>query len=406
MIERESARLRKVFKRILIASAAGSGALSAYACSSSSSTHGFGGQDAATMGDSTSGGDSAQGGNDSATGDHAMAQEDSSGGEAGCSQDAGPDALFSGCCEPSPPVYFDAGADVPQTCVQRITLPCGLPSFVTSIYPPTCFLALGECAKICTGTAAGFLNCEVSNGFGCNDDAMAFVAADGEAIKIDCNFCNGVGRRPTGLARARKRRAASVLGSYFASAAHLEAASVHAFERLAVELEAHGAPASLVRAARRSACDEVRHARVTSRLARRFGGEPASVRVRAPRARSLAAVALENAIEGCVRETFGALVATWQAEHAQDEGIRRSMKRIARDETRHAALSWAVARALEPMLDERGRRRVATARARAVEKLRREATAASAPELVREAGVPDACQSHRMLDELANAMWS
>ena len=59
-------------------------------------------------------------------------------------------------------------------------------------------------------------------------------------------------------------------------------------------------------------------------------------RVEALPTRALGVVAIENAVEGCVRETFGALIASWQAEHARDPGIKRLMRSIARDETRHA----------------------------------------------------------------------
>jgi hypothetical protein len=45
-------------------------------------------------------------------------------------------------------------------------------------------------------------------------------------------------------------------------------------------------------------------------------------------------------VEGCVRETWGALFGAYQAQNAQDPGVRRAMATIADDETRHAALSW------------------------------------------------------------------
>jgi hypothetical protein len=47
--------------------------------------------------------------------------------------------------------------------------------------------------------------------------------------------------------------------------AQLEAASIVAFDRLARELDAHGAPAELVAEARRAKTDEVRHARTLFR---------------------------------------------------------------------------------------------------------------------------------------------
>jgi hypothetical protein len=124
------------------------------------------------------------------------------------------------------------------------------------------------------------------------------------------------------------------------------------------------------------------------------------------RKRSLAAMALENAVEGCVRETFGALLATRQARTARDPEIRRVMTRIAVDETRHAALAWSVARAIEPRLDDRTRRRIASARARAVAKLRRDVAAGTSREVARAAGLPGPERASRMLDDLAAAIWS
>ncbi|MDQ3370499.1 MAG: ferritin-like domain-containing protein, partial [Myxococcota bacterium] len=63
-----------------------------------------------------------------------------------------------------------------------------------------------------------------------------------------------------------------------------------------------------------------------------------SVAVPALPCRSLAAIAHENAIEGCVREAYGALVATYQAERAAP-ALRAVFRRIAADERRHAALA-------------------------------------------------------------------
>ncbi len=78
-------------------------------------------------------------------------------------------------------------------------------------------------------------------------------------------------------------------------------------------------------------------------LARRHGAH----HVRPPRVgespvRELVAIAVENAIEGCVRETWGAALAWFQATHAADPIVRSAMARIARDETQHAALGWSL----------------------------------------------------------------
>jgi hypothetical protein len=50
----------------------------------------------------------------------------------------------------------------------------------------------------------------------------------------------------------------------------------------------------------------------------------------------------DGVVEGCVGETFGALLLTWQAERAEDPRVRRALAAIARDEARHAALAWEV----------------------------------------------------------------
>jgi hypothetical protein len=140
------------------------------------------------------------------------------------------------------------------------------------------------------------------------------------------------------------------------------------------ELARLGAPAELVAAAERSACDERRHARMMARRARAHGARTTTARVRRAAPRTLEAIARENAVEGCVQETFGALLLRWQALHAGDPSLRRLFARIAADETRHAALSWEVARWAEERLDARARTRVRAARTRAVRSLREKLT--------------------------------
>jgi len=120
----------------------------------------------------------------------------------------------------------------------------------------------------------------------------------------------------------------------------LEAASVPAFLRLADELRQHGAPAALVARAEQAAADEVGHAAGFAHLRAERGAPSAASPVEVPQApRSLEALAVENAVEGCVRETFGALVAGYQARTAGDEALRRIMTRVAAEELLHAELA-------------------------------------------------------------------
>ena len=146
---------------------------------------------------------------------------------------------------------------------------------------------------------------------------------------------------------------------WLAGAAHLEAASVGSFARLARELAAHGAPGALVRRVAGAAREERRHARSLRSLARSAGKRVA----RAPRVartvRPLEAIALENVVEGGTRETWGAVVAAVQARTASSEPVRRAFEVIARDEASHADLAADVGAWLATRLDasERGARR-------------------------------------------------
>jgi len=214
---------------------------------------------------------------------------------------------------------------------------------------------------------------------------------------IACSTCV-TGRRPTrerGLA-ARDGSA----GDFFARCAWLEAAAVHAFRRLARELATHGAPERLVRRARVAARDEVRHARATATLARRLGGRPRRPAVPKLRVRRLEAMARENAVEGCVRETYGALVAMWQARRASDPAVASALARIARDEARHASIAWQVAAWVKPRLGASARARVEQARREALADLRVEIGAEPPSDVVRQAGVPTAAQAECLLDAM------
>ncbi len=92
-------------------------------------------------------------------------------------------------------------------------------------------------------------------------------------------------------------------------------------------------------------------------LAKRFGGKGATVPKERPPIRSLEEMALENAVEGCIRETFGAYVAHIQAERAKDKEVRGILRRVAADETMHAGLAWEIhAWAMERLsVEARGR---------------------------------------------------
>ena len=287
----------------------------------------------------------------------------------------------------------DALPDADVGC--RYTLPCGLTDgggfalrgcefYLSSADPDASDASLG---------------CVIPEANGCSGGAYT-PPANG-SLTFECRDCfGGGGRRPVGLRPARRTRAPDAVGAYFARMAHDEAASVHAFVRMRRELSRLGAPTELVSAAERSACDERRHARMMARRARASGAQAAPARVKRTARRKLEAMARENAVEGCVQETFGALLLRWQATHAAEPALRRLFARIAADETRHAALSWEVACWAEGRLDARARTRVLAARSRAVHSLRRKLASRAELPCRRVVGQPRRDEALALLDAM------
>lgn len=211
------------------------------------------------------------------------------------------------------------------------------------------------CAGICDIGSDGLIGC-----VSITDVGHACIIRGG---------CVG-GRRFTGMPNFV--RGGSTLAEALGELAHLEACSITAFELLAADLAHHSAPASLVRRCLAAARDEARHRASVLALARAhgFAGEaevPASDPRRATP--SLLGLAEENATEGCVRETWGAVTMEWLAELWPSEAS--TWRRIARDEARHAALAFIVDAWIDRSLSPDERKRVSEARARAIEELHR-----------------------------------
>lgn len=200
------------------------------------------------------------------------------------------------------------------------------------------------------GPAALAIDCE--RACGRTEGCARKVYADGTP-GIECGFVEpfrscGMGRRPLGLAPARRTRALrrgrrpgrrATEAKLLAEFAMLEGASVGAFDELADRLDALGAPPELAQRARGAAVEEARHARVMRGLARRAGARSLAIRVTPPPPPTLLELAISNAVEGCVLETFGALLAHRQARTATDRRHREAMEIIAEEETTHAILA-------------------------------------------------------------------
>lgn len=234
-------------------------------------------------------------------------------------------------------------------------------------------------------------------------DASVHELERGDTVKD--NSC--IGRRPAGLSGRQRAPGHSRIGDYLARAAELEAASVVAFQVLELELRAYAAPEALLDRTREAARDEVLHARLVQSLATHFGGSMSPQSIRVSKVRDLETIALENAIEGCVAETWGCLVGMHQARSATSSRLRRAHHRIAVDEARHAQLAWDIAQWAAQKLSTAALQRISSRRAQAVRELERVVSRETESEPVRRfLGLPDAALSRRLFAHVDQALWS
>jgi rubrerythrin len=349
------------------------------------------GHSAATTGGTEAGSESGgadAGGNEDATADDATTEDAPGDGEAPSDAEAEGDGFICYLPDVAP---CSLVPDAEQYCGGSCAMFCSLFNGT----PEQCgvgtdgAISESQCAQHCPGGSAQ--SCIMTWNGSC------------QFGQISCEYGCVPGRKPAGL-RAPRVRARSLVGALLAQTAYLEAASVDAFERLASELSAHGAPATLRRLALRAAQDERRHARVMSALARRAGASVPPPRVGKVAPRSLEKIAHENAVEGCVNETFSAALAAIQAACARDDRVRAAMQRIATDEMRHAELAWSVAAWIETRLDAAARERVKAARSEAARALVASGPKDVAKDAAEALGLPTALQARRMAHELMRAL--
>jgi hypothetical protein len=306
----------------------------------------------------------------------------------------------------------DSRTECGVTSDQPLARPCGEQSYAFHGSVAACganrfgSLSPDQCAGLCpsdTQMGGGAPPATAgSSVFGCNVD----WGANPLLLNCDYSVSCGNGRRPPGLRRPTRRPSASAVGALLAEIAHLEAASVVAFDVLARDLERCGAPARFRAASVRAGRDEVRHAAIMKDLAERAGARVAPVRVARRPQRTVEDMAVENAVEGCVGETFGAAVACFQAKRVTDRRIRSAMKPIAADEIRHAQLSWELARWFDRQLTPAARRRVRKARSHAVEALARSVAATTHSSAAAEIGLPTAVEAAALVDQLRGSVWA
>jgi hypothetical protein len=319
-----------------------------------------------------------------------------------------------GCgCGSSPSTPFDktvtVSASTPRVTQDALTMcstasdctflctEVATPNLFTLAYVTTCERVWGDGGV--DGGDAGSADADADDGDGSTAPITLHIVG---TTHYDCT-----GRRPANLERMCVRARGTAAGRWLAGAAALEAASVPAFRQLARELAAHGAPAHLVAAANAAVAEEKRHYALMARAARARGAEPRRPRVGPTPVRTLLEVARENAREGCVRETFGAMTAAFQSRHARDAELRTLMASIARDEAGHARLAWEIDVWARAALPRHEARQVDEARRAEGAELASRVDRAPMPRAVRRTlGLPAPATERRQARRAQQALWS
>jgi hypothetical protein len=216
-----------------------------------------------------------------------------------------------------------------------------------------------KCEQICYDLGWDYMN-NVIDVYECRDDG---VDADSNHLvycsTLNAPYCEG--RLHQG-AECSETRSSTMMGSWFARAAQAEATSVQSFLILAKQLKALGAPQELQDACMQASVDEVLHARQMVQLAHKHGSDLPKLSFGTYSEKSALDLAMENVVEGCVREGFAALQALHQAQHAKDPSIRSTMSKIAFDEAKHVELAFRIDMWLQKQLTKEERTKVATAK--------------------------------------------
>jgi hypothetical protein len=174
-----------------------------------------------------------------------------------------------------------------------------------------------------------------ANGMCCYTYTSSGEVCDGRPFVV-----NGTAR--TAEIVARRDWAASLpgRGEDWARRGLDEHASIAAFAKFVLELLSVGAPADLVADAVVAMRDEVDHARLCFGLAGDAIGPGPLRTADLEVAGDLEAIAAATLVEGAIGETLAAVRAATEATTEEDPAVRRALRRIADDETRHAALAW------------------------------------------------------------------
>ena len=255
-------------------------------------------------------------------------------------------------------VCKEAAQEPHSTCV-RASCPaddaCTSGLCAVSRYDEGCGASLELACKTVNDDCQSALDCEKFDSCAVARDGVwkcvKITCAIGRPLTVDGRWARAA-TRATGdwaLERASATRGVrSRDAALWSEMAALEHASVASFARFSLQLMALGAPAELVRDAQRAALDEIDHARLaygfaSDAIGRPVGPGPLPEVAHAVRMDVVDVVSALVA-EGCIGETIGAIEALEEAERAEDDGVADALRRIGRDELRHAELAFRALR--------------------------------------------------------------
>lgn len=336
-----------------------------------------------------------------------------------------PVTLQTGCAIPAPTPIASPEPNTNITCKSSTLIPLIIP--VTAAAMPKSF---GECAKLCQDTIQKRFDSSIAslpqthNPPKLEEINVSECGSRLDTKEIHCTAtytdtqiltvpqlpsgttpaCPAPGRMPAGL-HIHEYETSNALGHYFAQMTAMESAAVTAFRYLLRELEAYQAPLELVEATHAAIGEEINHAKLAGMLAKAYDAPIPRIEVEDFQLRSLYEIALENAIEGCVNETFAAACGLWQQEHAEHATFRAVIAHVTEDECNHAALSWAIHDWAMPQLTPAEQTHIRQAQAEAVDKLALNFLREEHPVVCRAVGLPETTNAARLFQQLRTALW-
>ena len=254
------------------------------------------------------------------------------------------------CEDPEPVLDPPETACIPLDAAGECPMDADAPKQIADLNPNRCFPSLAEPGATLVDGA-----CCYQVRFDCSAQVVG-CSISGRPLLIEGRPLKGAVRHVLGWQETRltspkldtlDAESRSRLAMHWARIGAAEHASVAGFQRFGMDLLANGAPPEWMLAAQKAAQDEIRHARLAFTLASAFAGTPigpAALDLPAaiPIHRSLEALAIATAVEGCTVETFSACLLAESLEHATDAAVREVLTKLRRDEDRHAELSWQV----------------------------------------------------------------